>query len=201
MRVALITAVLISLTAIMLSQPSSITINKASHEGTSKHTDLGSALTVIPSHEDGAAVTQITPSSAEAEFDLDPSAIESLRHARLHGDPRAPKLSRSQQRVLPTKEELDDYEQYLEYEQRQKKQVYRAYVEASKIKVSNLQNLIEEGRLGGVSEEQIAQAEEKLKGIETMAEQLKEYHPDIMEDDYQPQQGWLSEQPEADSQP
>lgn len=127
------------------------------------------------------------------DFIPDPEAIESMQQARLKGDPRAPKLGKHHEREVPTEEELGDHEQYLEYERRQQKRVYRAYVDASKIKTAQLRSMIEQGKAEGISAEEIAFAEDKIKGIEEMAAKLQQDYPDIMEDSYQPPADWLIE--------
>jgi hypothetical protein len=127
------------------------------------------------------------------DFIPNPEAVASMRQARLEGDSRAPKLGEHHQRETPTEEELGDHEQYLEYERRQQKRVYRAYVDASKIKTAQLRSMIERGKAEGVSAEEIAFAEEKIRGIEEMAITLQQDHPDIMEDSYQPPADWLIE--------
>jgi hypothetical protein len=127
------------------------------------------------------------------DFIPNPEAIASMRKARLEGDPRAPALGKYHQRDLPTEEELNDHELYLEYERRQEKRVYRAYVEASKIKTSQLRAMIAKGKAAGISEEDIAFAEEKISGIENMALTLQQDYPDIMEDSYEPPADWLIE--------
>lgn len=129
----------------------------------------------------------------EESFTLNPEAIASMRQARLEGDPRTPKLGEYHDREVPSEEELGDHEQYLEYERRQQKRVYRAYVDASKIKTTQLRSMIEKGKAEGVSAEEIAFAEEKIRGIEEMASKLQQDHPDIMEDSYQPPADWLIE--------
>ncbi len=53
--------------------------------------------------------------------------------------------------------------------------------------------MIERGKAEGVSAEQIASAEDKIRGIEEMATQLQQDYPDIMEDSYQPPADWLIE--------
>lgn len=126
-------------------------------------------------------------------FIPDPDAIASMQKARLEGDSRAPNLVEHHARETPTAEELEDHEQYLEYERRQQKRVYRAYVEASKIKTTQLRNMIEQGKAEGVSAEDIAFAEKKIRGIEEMAATLQQEHPDIMEESYQPPSDWLIE--------
>jgi hypothetical protein len=132
------------------------------------------------------------------DFIPNPAAIASMRQARIKGDPRAPKLGEYHEREIPTAEELGDHEQHLEYERRQQKRVYRAYVEASKIKTTQLRSMIEKGKAEGISAEQIAFAEEKIRGIEEMAITLQQDYPDIMEDSYQPPADWLIENIEED---
>ncbi len=126
-------------------------------------------------------------------FTPNPEAVASMRQARLKGDPRAPKLGEHHARETPTEEELGDHEQYLEYERRQQKRVFRAYVEASKIKTAQLRSMIEKGKAEGISAEEIKFAEDKIRGIEEMAITLQQEHPDIMEDSYQPPADWLIE--------
>lgn len=133
------------------------------------------------------------PEDLSEDFIPDPKAIESMQQARLKGDPRAPKLGKHHEREVPTEEELGDHEQYLEYERRQQKRVYRAYVDASKIKTAQLRSMIEQGKAEGISPEEIAFAEDKIKGIEEMAAKLQQDYPDIMEDSYQPPADWLIE--------
>ncbi len=147
-----------------------------------------------------AVSTNETDDSAQYDFTIDeetfipnPEAVASLRQARLEGDSRTPNLAPNHEREKPTEEELGDHEQYLEYERRQQKRVYRAYVEASKIKTARIRSMIERGKAEGVSAEQIASAEDKIRGIEEMATQLQQDYPDIMEDSYQPPADWLIE--------
>lgn len=135
------------------------------------------------------------------DFIPNPEAVASMRQARLEGDPRAPKLGNHHEREKPTEEELGDHEQYLEYERRQQKRVFRAYVEASKVKTAQLRSMIEKGKTEGVSPEEIAFAEDKIRGIEEMAIKLQQDHPDIMEDSYQPPADWLIESLGKDDNP
>jgi hypothetical protein len=127
------------------------------------------------------------------DFIPNPETIASMRQARLEGDSRAPKLAEHHEREVPTAEELGDHEQYLEYERRQQKRVYRAYVDASKIKTAQLRSMIEQGKTEGVSAEEIEFAENKIRGIEEMALTLQQDYPDIMDDSYQPPADWLIE--------
>lgn len=127
------------------------------------------------------------------DFIPNPKTVASLRQARLEGDPRTPNLAPNHEREKPSAEELGDHDQYVEYEKRQQKRVYRAYVDASKIKTAQLRSMIEKGKAEGVSAEEITFAEEKIRGIEEMAITLQQDYPDIMEDSYQPPADWLIE--------
>lgn len=147
----------------------------------------------IPAEESNSTPYDDRRDGLTEDFIPNPEAIASMRQARIEGDSRAPKLGEYHQREIPTKEELGDHEQHLEYERRQQKRVYRAYVDASKIKTSQLRSMIEQGKAEGISAEEIAFAEEKIRGIEEMAITLQQDHPDIMEDSYQPPADWLIE--------
>jgi len=129
----------------------------------------------------------------EETFIPKPEVVASLRQARLEGDSRTPNLAPNHEREAATEEELGDHEQYLEYERRQQKRVYRAYVEASKVKTAQLRSMIERGKAEGISDEEIAFAEEKVRGIEEMAAKLQQDYPEIMQDSYQPPADWLIE--------
>lgn len=116
-----------------------------------------------------------------------------MQKDRLEGDSRAPKLGKHHERETPTEAELGDHEQYLKYERRQQKRIYRAYVDASKIKTVQLRSMIEQGKTEGVSAAEIEFAEEKIRGIEEMAITLQQDFPEIMDDSYQPPADWLIE--------
>ncbi|ASP38474.1 hypothetical protein CHH28_07215 [Bacterioplanes sanyensis] len=122
-------------------------------------------------------------------------AVASLAHARVNGDARAPALSETVQRSAPTMDELADHDLYLAYEQRQDKQLKRAYVEAAQVKTAELQSWIAKGRQYGISDAQIAQAQRKLQGIQAMAAELQQQHPDLLNEEFRPQQTpWLQMQ-------
>ena len=114
----------------------------------------------------------------------DPQAVEALRQSRLHGDPRTPPIARREtEREMPTEEELADPELYLQYEARQQQKVYASFVEASKKKISDLEAIIERGKQGGVSPEQLAEGEEKLRRLKEMREQLLAENPELVAED------------------
>jgi hypothetical protein len=126
----------------------------------------------------GEAELQYPEDNSQEAFIPNPEAVASLRQARLEGDSRTPELGQHHEREKPTEDELADHDQYVEYEKRQQKRVYRAYVEASKIKTKQIQDLIDRGKAEGVSPEEIAFAEEKIRGIEEMAKELQRDYPD-----------------------
>jgi hypothetical protein len=115
-----------------------------------------------------------------AHYELDPLAIESLRAARTQGDARAPALSASAARVLPTVEELEDHDAYAAYEERQSKEVYRAYIRSAGQKAEFLREMIALARKDGLPEEQVREGEEKLRRIESMRQELLTQHPDLL---------------------
>ena len=132
----------------------------------------------------------------DAELDawlprLDSDAIASMSAARINGDERTPPLSAPAARVMPTTAELADEELYQKYETRQNKRVYRAFVEASQQKVAVIQSYIDQAEAGGISKEEVAFAEGKIRRIKAMAEQLQQDNPDLMSEEYQPQESWL----------
>lgn len=106
-------------------------------------------------------------------------AVESLRQSRESGDVRAPAVIRSPEREAPTAAELADPEAYQRYESRQNERLYRSYVKSAEGEVSRLQDQITKGRQGGLSPEQIAEGEEKLRRIEAMRNQLLSDHPEL----------------------
>lgn len=105
-------------------------------------------------------------------------AVASLKDAMRYGDPRTPRLAESQQRELPSAQELADPALYLEYEARQQEQVYRSFLKASETKITELEALIAEGeRDGGVSEEQLEEGRRKLEALRRSREEVIAEHP------------------------
>jgi len=109
-----------------------------------------------------------------------PMPRNSMEKARLYGDPRTPPIERSKTiREMPTEDELANPELYQEYEARQNKKVYQSFYKESKKKLSQMEELMEKGRLGGVSEEQLREGEEKIEAMKAMRKQLEEEHDDL----------------------
>ena len=171
----------------------------ALHRSKHKSAIKDHALTATKSSDQSAMKTQSDATYTDNRDNIvegfipNPEAVASMRQARLEGDPRAPSLAEHHEREAPTEAELGDHEQYLAYERRQQKRVYRAYVDASKIKTTQLRSMIEQGKSEGISAAEITFAEEKIRAIEEMAIKLQQDHPDIMDSNYQPPADWLIE--------
>lgn len=116
---------------------------------------------------------------SEEQVILDQYAIESMTDARLNGDDRAPPIGQSAESEKPSAEELESPELYLEYEARQEKKIYKAYIEAADIKIEMLEEQIEKAKEQGLSEEELEVGIEKVRRIKNMKEQLLLENPDL----------------------
>ena len=114
---------------------------------------------------------------------LAPSNVDaavSMRESFLHGDPNAPKLYRDptpQEQATP--EEIADPKLYAMYEARQDMRLKKAYVAAAETEIPRLQQDIAKAKAMGLTKEQIAEGEEKLRRIQAMRDQLMSEHPEI----------------------
>lgn len=166
--------------------PQSLNNNAAAAGATVNKADTAAAESTAPAFPD------LDNSELEAWLPrLNSDAVQSMANARVHGDPRAPAVHASKPREMPTAAELADEDLYLQYEQRQEKRMYRAFVEASKGKVALIQSYIDKAGAGGISDEEVAFAKEKIRRIQAMAEKLQQDNPDIMGDEFRPQDNWL----------
>ncbi|MDQ8036216.1 MAG: hypothetical protein REI12_02265 [Pedobacter sp.] len=100
-------------------------------------------------------------------------AAESMGNAREYGDARQPALQRDAPREAPTAAELADPAAYQRYEARQNQRLHRAYVKAADAEIPRLQQDIAQARAQGMTPEQIAEGEEKLRRIQAMRDQLQ----------------------------
>lgn len=133
-------------------------------------------------------------------FSFSEEKIAALRDSRINGDDRTPALNKTRVRdELPTAEALSDPELYQQFERRQQNRMFRAFVESSKTKVAELEKMIEQGKEQGISDEEIAFAEQKIAGIQAMAEELQQEHPEIMDDSYAPPEDWLLNSSQEDT--
>lgn len=132
-------------------------------------------LTAIPSPATREDVPLLPLPEVPAQVD----AVESLRRARLQGDERAPAVVRGEERVPPTAAELADPEAYQRYEARQNERLYRSYIKSADSEIPQLQEQIAKAKASGMSPEQLAEGEEKLRRIEAMRNQLMSDHPEL----------------------
>lgn len=109
-------------------------------------------------------------------------AAASMSSAREQGDPRAPRIVRDVAPPAATPAELADPEAYQRYEARQNQRLYNAYVKAADSEIPQLQQDIERARHEGIPPEEIAKAEEKVRRIQNMRDQLQATHPDTAAD-------------------
>jgi len=201
-----IAALVLLMAAVFFLLPSANVIKEPALPQQQPEDTSPAAYSVLPAADEeqgsllASEITALADQSGEENdqsIELNPEAVNALRDARLNGDPRTPPLNQSRKRdELPTNEELEDPQLYQQYERRQQNRMFRAYVEASKVKVAELEKMIERGRQEGISDEEIAFAERKIQGIEEMAEQLKRDHPEIMQQSYAPADDWLLNQPQ-----
>lgn len=148
--------------------------------------------------DDSAELPELSDDDMEAWLPrLNSDAIASMAQARTQGDARTPPIIRSAPRQMPTAAELADDELYQKYEQRQEKRLFRAYVEASAAKIAVIESFIDQAEAGGISEEEIAFAKQKIEGIRAQSEQLLRDNPDLMADEFQSPDNWL---PATDNQ-
>lgn len=97
----------------------------------------------------------------------------SMSMAREHGDARAPAVVRAAAEQGASTAELADPRAYQRYELRQSQRLQKAYVQAADTEIPRLQQDIERARREGLSPEQIAEGEEKLRRIQAMRDQLQ----------------------------
>lgn len=144
-----------------IKKPEVVSLTMPQSEITAKNVDV----------EENYPEEDITP--------LDSFAIESMENARLHGDDRAPPIVRGAQGESATPEELESPELYLEYESRQERKIYKAYVEAADIKIEVLEEQIAIAQERGMAEEELEVGIEKVRRIKEMKAQLLSDNPDL----------------------
>lgn len=103
----------------------------------------------------------------------EPPAHWSLADARTAGDDRAPPLARAPAEAAPPTWELDDHRAYARREQAQHQAVQRAFVAAADRELPLIEQQIARGRAMGLSAEQLAKGEEKLRRIAAMRAEMQ----------------------------
>lgn len=127
----------------------------------------------VPVQETAVPVIPAQDSALPAAPEWQADAIQSMSNARERGDARQPALQRDTPREMPTAQELADPDAYQRYEARQNERLHKAYVKAADAEIPRLQKDIAQAHKAGMSPEQIAEGEEKLRRIQTMRDQLQ----------------------------
>jgi hypothetical protein len=147
--------------------------------------DLAAGHEHLPTPASGSAMSIVLPETAAAPAlpaqdsvllavaESKADATQTMSHAREHGDARQPALQRDAVRDMPTAAELADPDAYQRYEARQSQRLKKAYVKAADAEIPRLQKDIEQAQQAGMSPEQIAEGEEKLRRIQAMRDQLQ----------------------------
>lgn len=114
----------------------------------------------------------------EALFSVE--ASESMAQARLQGDDRAPPIQHTPAaQPLATAAQKADPAAYARYETQNNQRLYQAYVSAATQAIPDLERDIARARAEGLSPEQIAEGEEKLRRIKAMQQELLQKHPEL----------------------
>lgn len=105
-------------------------------------------------------------------------AGQSMANAFKQGDPRMPPLDTTpKQQEQATEAELADPKLYAQYEARQNIRLYKAFVKAADIEIPRLQQDIAHAKTAGLSPQQLAEGEEKLRRMQQMRDQLASQYP------------------------
>jgi len=147
------------------------------------------AVPAVHATQQTAPAPRTAPATAAAggmAFFSDPvaaplvSGAQSMAQTRLHGDPEAPPIARSEAApAVPSAAELADPKAYLAFEKRQSLRLYASYVQAVDQQLPILRDDIARGRAIGIAPEKIAKAEAKAHGLEQMRAQLIKEHPEL----------------------
>lgn len=124
-----------------------------------------------------AAPTPGSDSALAPVLIAQPDAAQAMTEARLHGDARAPALSRSPESAGASAHDMASPDNYQRYESRQNQRLYSAYVSAAGDEIPRLQEHINRAKREGISADEIRKGEEKLRRIQAMRDQLQADHP------------------------
>lgn len=115
-----------------------------------------------------------------AVIDQSLPAEQSMAAAREHGDPRAPVINRVKETdEPPTPEELADPKKYQAYERRQTLKGYSSYVKAVDSQLPREQAAFDAAKARGLTPDQIALGEEKIRRMQAARDQLLAEHPEL----------------------
>lgn len=114
--------------------------------------------------------------------DSNVDAAKSMANAMKNGDSRMPPLDPTPKpEDKASAAELADPKLYAQYEARQNMRLYKGYVKAADAEIPRLQQDIAKAKASGMSPEQIAEGEEKLRRIQQMRDQLTSQHPQVLQ--------------------
>ncbi len=137
-----------------------------------------------PAHPENALTLapapQPVPNDEPAEIDLDTSKVAVFAQSVVEGDERSPPIVRSDESAVPSKAELADEAEYLEFQRRERYKVYSSYLKASGPKLEKLRKLVALGEAQGLPEEQLEEGRSKIRAIEKMVETLYQDYPTLL---------------------
>jgi len=115
-----------------------------------------------------------------AVIDQSAPAEVSMAKAREQGDDRAPPINRVPETDQPpTAAEQADPLLYAKYEKRQSSRAYASYVQAADAAIPEQQQELEQAKAQGITPEQLATGEEKIRLMQQMRDRLLNEHPEI----------------------
>lgn len=128
------------------------------------------------SHGDKKTAIQLSEKEFEQEaqsYHFSKAKIASLA-ARKEFDERAPIISPSQERELPSEQELADPELYLAFEAKHEQKFYQAYRHAAKSKLQDIDNFLQQNRAHLSAEQKriISEKQQALKQVDAQFESL-----------------------------
>ena len=110
---------------------------------------------------------------------LDSQAISSLEFARLNGDSRSPPINHRVLNQRASQQQIDDPDQYANYQTSKKRQLIRNYIEVAQPKIDHLKEQVKAAKEKGLPKDELAEGEEKIVRLQEMIEQLKTQYPDL----------------------
>ena len=118
------------------------------------------------------AVPPATPAALPSPLASDAlqPAHWSMADARVNGDPRTPPLHRAAPEAQTPVWQLSDHEGHLRRELDEHRAIQQAFVEAANAELPKLEQWLALGRAQGVSAEQLAVAEEKIRRLKAQRE-------------------------------
>ncbi len=118
--------------------------------------------------------------SGKETIPLKDQAIQSLKHARINGDKRSPPIHHSELTQRANPQQIDDPDQYSDFQANKKKQLISHYIQAIQPKIARLKEQIQEAKEKGLPAEQLAEGEDKVKKMQDMLNHLEQQYPELL---------------------